>query len=170
MKIDKYKKLVCIRKNLDNEKKYIVHIWCRTLKQALNNGLVLQKVHIVTELNQEGLLSPYIYLNTELEIILEKTYKKNSEFLHIMFTMILTLFFFFYFRKILISFAYFFFEAFLCFFLIIFSCHFLMKKNYEQIFLLVLFICLKTLKYEWCKLYEFFYESFKITWNHLNLF
>ena len=167
MKIDKYKKLVCIRKNLDNEKKYIVHIWCRTLKQALNNGLVLQKVHIVTELNQEGLLSPYIYLNTELEIILEKTYKKNSEFLHIMFTMILTLFFlfflrkilisvldlflpffFFYFRKILISFAYFFFEAFLCFFLIIFSCHFLMKKNYEQIFLLVLFICLKTLKYE----------------------
>ena len=128
---------------------------------------LLQKVHIVTELNQEGLLSPYIYLNTELEIILEKTYKKNSEFLHIMFTMILTLFFlfflrkilisvldlflpffFFYFRKILISFACFFFEAFLCFFLIIFSCHFLMKKNYEQIFLLVLFICLKTLKYE----------------------
>ena len=72
MKIDKYKKLVCIRKNLDNEKKYIVHIWYRTLKQALNHGLVLQKVHIVTELNQEALLSPYIYLSTELEIILEK--------------------------------------------------------------------------------------------------
>ena len=38
MKIDKYKKLVC---NLYNKKKYVVHI--RSLKQALNHGLILKK-------------------------------------------------------------------------------------------------------------------------------
>ena len=91
-----------------------------------------------------------------------KTYKRNSEFLHIMFTMILTLFYFILAQKdfdICLGpfFAFFLFllqkdfdifcvlllRSFSLFFFIIFSCHFLMKKNYEQIFLLVLFICLK---------------------------
>ena len=38
MKIDKCKKLVC---NLQNKKKYVVHI--KSLKQALNHGLKLKK-------------------------------------------------------------------------------------------------------------------------------
>ena len=42
MKIDKCKKLVC---NLYNKKKYVVYI--RSLKKALNNGLILKKVHRV---------------------------------------------------------------------------------------------------------------------------
>ena len=42
MKIDKCKKLVC---NLYNKKKYVVYI--RSSKKALNNGLILKKVHRV---------------------------------------------------------------------------------------------------------------------------
>ena len=49
MKIDKCKKLVC---NLRNKKNYVVHI--RSLKQALNYGLKLKKVHRVIEFNQEA--------------------------------------------------------------------------------------------------------------------
>ena len=55
MKIDKCKKLVC---NLRNEKKYVVHI--RSLKQVLNHGLKLKKVHRIIEFNQETWLKPYI--------------------------------------------------------------------------------------------------------------
>ena len=60
MKTDKYKKLVC---NLHNKKKYVVHI--RSLKQALNQGLKLKKVHRIIEFNQEEWLKPYIDMNTE---------------------------------------------------------------------------------------------------------
>ena len=61
MKIDKCKKLVC---NLYDKKSYVVHI--RSLKQALNHGLILKKVHIVIQFNQEAWLKPYIGMNTEL--------------------------------------------------------------------------------------------------------
>ena len=46
MKIDKCSKLVC---NLYDKKDYIVHI--RSLKQALNHGLILKKVHRVIQFN-----------------------------------------------------------------------------------------------------------------------
>ena len=49
MKIDKTQKLVC---NFHDKKKYVVHI--SILKQALNNGLKLKKVHRVIEFNQEA--------------------------------------------------------------------------------------------------------------------
>ena len=49
MKIDKCKKLVC---NLPNKKNYVVHI--KSLKQALNYGLKLEKVHRVIKFNQEA--------------------------------------------------------------------------------------------------------------------
>ena len=48
MKIDKTQKLVC---NLRDKKKYIVHI--SILKQALNHGLKLKKVHRVIEFNKK---------------------------------------------------------------------------------------------------------------------
>ena len=70
MKIDKCKKLLC---NLLNKKKYTVHI--RSLKQALNHGLKLKKVHRIIEFNQEEWLKPYIDMNTELR----KTDKKRSK-------------------------------------------------------------------------------------------
>ena len=61
MEIDKTQKLVC---NLLDKKKYVVHI--SILKQALNHGLKLKKVHRVIEFNQEVWLKKYIYMNTEL--------------------------------------------------------------------------------------------------------
>ena len=61
MKIDKTQKLVC---NLRDKKKYVVHI--SILKQALNHGLKLKKMHRVIEFNQEAWLKKYIDMNTEL--------------------------------------------------------------------------------------------------------
>ena len=37
---------------------YVVHI--RSLKQALNHGLMLQKKHRVVQFNQEAWVKPYI--------------------------------------------------------------------------------------------------------------
>ena len=61
IKIDKCKKLVC---DLLNKKKYVVHI--KSLKQALNHGLKLKRVHRIIEFNQKAWLKPYIDMNTEL--------------------------------------------------------------------------------------------------------
>ena len=72
MKIDKCKKLVC---NLHNKKKYVVHI--RPLKQALNHGLKLKKVHRIIEFNQEAWFKPYIDLNTELRKIAKNDFEKD---------------------------------------------------------------------------------------------
>ena len=55
------KKLVC---NLNDKKNYIVHI--NVLKQALDHGLKLRKVHRVIEFEQEAWLKEYIDVNTEL--------------------------------------------------------------------------------------------------------
>ena len=48
MEVNKCKKLVC---NLFNKKKYVAHI--NALKQALNHGLKLKKIHRVIEFNQK---------------------------------------------------------------------------------------------------------------------
>ena len=61
MIINNTKKLVC---NLKDKKNYIVHI--NVLKQALDHGLKLRKVHRVTEFEQEAWLKEYIDVNTEL--------------------------------------------------------------------------------------------------------
>ena len=72
MKIDKCKKLVC---NLRNKKKCVVHI--RSLKQVLNHGLKLKKVHRIIEFNQEAWLKPYIDMNTELRKIAKNDFEKD---------------------------------------------------------------------------------------------
>ena len=72
MKIDKCKKLVC---NLRNKKKYVVHI--KSLKQALNHGLKLKKVHRIIEFNQEAWLKPYIHMNTELRKLAKNDFEKD---------------------------------------------------------------------------------------------
>ena len=71
MKIDKCKKLVC---NLCNKKKYVVHI--KSVKQALNHGLKLKKVHRIIEFNQEAWLKPYIDMNTELRKVAKDDFEK----------------------------------------------------------------------------------------------
>ena len=72
MKIDKCKKLIC---NLYSKKKYFVHI--RSLKQALNQGLILKKVYRVIQSNQEAWLKPYIDMNTELRKKAKMTLKRT---------------------------------------------------------------------------------------------
>ena len=72
MKIDKCKKLVC---NLRNKKKYVVH--GRSLKQALNRGLKLKKVHRIIEFNQEAWIKPCIDMNTELRKIAKNDLEKD---------------------------------------------------------------------------------------------
>ena len=72
MKIDKCEKFVC---NLHNKKKYVVHI--RSLKQALDHGLKLKKVHRIIEFNQEAWLKPYIDMNTELRNLANNDFEKD---------------------------------------------------------------------------------------------
>ena len=60
-KIGKCNKLVC---TIQNQKNYVFQI--NPLKQALNHGLILKKVHRVIQFNQETWLKPYINMNTEL--------------------------------------------------------------------------------------------------------
>ena len=72
MEVNKCKKLVC---NLFNKKKYVVHI--NALKQALNHGLKLKKIHRVIEFNQEAWLKPYIDMNTELRKAAKNDFEKD---------------------------------------------------------------------------------------------
>ena len=50
--------------SVQEKENYVVHI--RALKQALDHGLILKKVHSVIQLNQEAWLKPYIDMNTNL--------------------------------------------------------------------------------------------------------
>ena len=55
MKINKCPKLLC---NVSDKENYSIHI--AVLKQALNHGLVIKKVHSVISFRQEAWLKPYI--------------------------------------------------------------------------------------------------------------
>ena len=72
IKIDKTQKLVC---NLHDKKKYVAHF--SILKQALNHGLKLTKVHRVIEFNQEVWLKKYIDMNTELRKKASNDFEKD---------------------------------------------------------------------------------------------
>ena len=61
MKINKCSELVC---NLYDKNNCVVHI--RSLKQALDHGLIFLKIHRVIQFNQEAWLNEYIDVNTEL--------------------------------------------------------------------------------------------------------
>ena len=61
MRSEGSEKLVTI---LHNKTEYVIHIGL--LKQALNNGLVLKKVHRVIKLDQNAQLKAHIDINTDL--------------------------------------------------------------------------------------------------------
>ena len=61
IKIEKVEKLV---ENLHDKEEYVIRI--RHLKQPLNHGLILTKVHRVITFNQKSRLKPYIDVNTEI--------------------------------------------------------------------------------------------------------
>ena len=72
MKINKCNKLVC---NLYDKNNYVAHV--KPLKQALNHGLILKKVHRVIEPNQEEWLKEYIDINTELRKQAKNNFEKD---------------------------------------------------------------------------------------------
>ena len=73
MKINKCNKLVC---NIQDKENYSVHILA--LKQALNHGLKLTKIHSVIEFRQKYWLKPYIDINTELQKDAKNDFEKDS--------------------------------------------------------------------------------------------
>ena len=72
MEINKCKKLIC---NPFNKKKYVIHV--NLLKQALNHGLKLKKIHRVIEFTQKEWLKPYIDMNTELRKAAKNDFEKD---------------------------------------------------------------------------------------------
>ena len=72
MKINKCSKLAC---NLYDKHNYVVHI--RSLKQALDHGLILKKVHRVIQFNQEKWLKEYTDMNTELRKQAKNDFEKD---------------------------------------------------------------------------------------------
>ena len=72
MRLKKVEKLVT---NLHDKTEYVIHK--RNLKQALNHGLVLKKVHRVISFNQDEWLKAYIEMNTELIQKAKKQFREN---------------------------------------------------------------------------------------------
>ena len=61
--------------NLHDKTEYLIHI--RNLKQALNHGLVLKKVHKVIKFNQYAWLKPYIDIDTGLRKKAKNDFEKD---------------------------------------------------------------------------------------------
>ena len=74
MKINKCDKLIC---NLCDKNNYVVHIGL--LKQALNHGLILKKVHKVISFNQEAWMKDYVITNIEERKKADSEFKKDSD-------------------------------------------------------------------------------------------
>ena len=71
-KINKIHKLVT---TVEDKEKYVIHI--SALKQALDHGLKLKKVHTVIEFKQEAWLKPYIDMNTDLRKDAKNDFEKD---------------------------------------------------------------------------------------------
>ena len=61
-KVEKVAKFIC---SIEDKEKYVIHI--RAIKQAINHGIKLKKVHRVIKFNQKAWLKPYIDMNTKLK-------------------------------------------------------------------------------------------------------
>ena len=71
IRINKCSKLVC---NLYDKNNYVVHV--RSLKQALDHGVILKKIHRVIQFNQEW-LKEYIDMNTEIRKQAKNDFEKD---------------------------------------------------------------------------------------------
>ena len=67
------KKLVC---SIEDKEKYVVHI--RALKQALNHGLILKKVHSEIKFNQRAWLKSYLDMNAKKRMEAKTKFEKIS--------------------------------------------------------------------------------------------
>ena len=71
-KFEKVEKLIC---SIEDKEKYIIHI--RALKQALNHGLKLKKVHRIIQFKQKAWLKSYIDMNTESRKKAQNEFEKD---------------------------------------------------------------------------------------------
>ena len=72
MKIEKVERLVA---NLHVKTEYVTHI--RNLKQAINHGLILKKVHRVIKFDQKAWRKPYIDTNSKLRQKAKNKFEKD---------------------------------------------------------------------------------------------
>ena len=72
MKLNGVQKLV---PNLHYKKRYVIH--SRALKQALDRGLVLEKMHGAIEFKQLAWMKEYIDFNTKLRTAAKNDFKKD---------------------------------------------------------------------------------------------
>ena len=71
----KIEKVVNLAAHLHDKTEYVIHI--RNLKEALNHGLVLKKVHKIVKFNQNSCLKPYIDTNTDLRRKAKNDFEKD---------------------------------------------------------------------------------------------
>ena len=72
MKINGVEKLV---PNLYYKRKYVIHI--RALQQALDHGLVLEKIHMAIAFDQSAWMKEYIDFNTKLRTAAANDFEKD---------------------------------------------------------------------------------------------
>ena len=61
--------------NLYDKKKYIIHI--RVLKQAIDHGLILEKIHRCIRCRQSAWMKEYIDFNTRLRTVAKNDLEKD---------------------------------------------------------------------------------------------
>ena len=74
MKINGVEKLVS---NLYYKKKYVIHIKALSLEQAIDHGLVLEKIHRCIEFKQSAWMKEYIDFNTKLRTAAKNDFEKD---------------------------------------------------------------------------------------------
>src|SRR5437899_12522353 len=72
MKFSKYTKLVTTQ---GNKEKYVIHE--RNLKQAIDAGLILKKIHKILEFDQKPWMKKYIDFNTEKRKMAKNDFEKD---------------------------------------------------------------------------------------------
>ena len=61
--------------NLHDKKKYVIHV--KALKQALDHGLVLERIHRVIQFKQSAWIKEYINFNTRLRTVAKNDFEKD---------------------------------------------------------------------------------------------
>ena len=72
IRVSRVEKLV---PNLHDKKKYVIHV--KALKQALDHGLVLEKIHRVIQFKQSAWMKEYIDFNTRLRTVAKNDFEKD---------------------------------------------------------------------------------------------